>query len=203
MEKRKYINIPYTKRILFFGLVGFILGSTLGVFFLPQFKEQFIYIQKRLYTSLTPVKKNDLSYFLFGIYDCVKQMILIMFITFTIFFEIYGKILFAWKGFVMGVIFSAAVKCYGVMGVLLFGANWFPQGILYAVALIIQLSLCYQIREENSAGQIKWKGNIGTWGVVFLVCFVCVAVGGYLECNVNLDLLKHALENCINQGNQG
>ena len=51
MHKRRYIHLPYIKRILFFWIAGFIFGSTLGVFFLPQYKEQYLYIQKQLYTK--------------------------------------------------------------------------------------------------------------------------------------------------------
>lgn len=200
MQKRKYINIPYTKRILFFGVVGFILGSTLGVFFLPQYKEQFLYIQKQLYTSLSGVEKYNLSYFLFCIHDCIKEMILIILVTFTIFFGIYGKLLFAWKGVVMGILFSAAIKCYGAMGWLFFFVNWFPQGILYILAFIMEFSLCHNIREENAIGQIKLKGHLIKWGLFLLLCLLAIIIGGYLECSVNLDLLKRVLEKCINQG---
>lgn len=199
MQKGKYINISYIKRILFFGIIGFILGSTLGVFFLPQYKEQYMYMQKQLYTSVSGMGKNDLSYFLFCISDCIKQMILIILFTFTMFFGLYGKMLFIWKGIIMGFVFSTAVKCYGATGWFLFCVNWFPHGIFYMLAFIIQLSLCYSIREEYFGSQIKIKGHIAKWSGFFFLCLVCIIIGGYLESGVNLDLLKSVLEKCINQ----
>lgn len=199
MQKGKYINISYIKRILFFGIIGFILGSTLGVFFLPQYKEQYMYMQKQLYTSVSGMCKNDLSYFLFCISDYVKQMILIILFTFTIFFGLYGKMLFIWKGIIVGFVFSTSVKCYGAAGWFLFCVNWFPQGIFYMLSLIIQLSLCYSIREEYLGSQIKIKGHIAKWSGFFFLCLVCIIIGGYLESGVNLDLLKNVLEKCINQ----
>lgn len=199
MQKGKYINIPYIKRIFFFGIVGFILGSTLGVFFLPQYKEQYLYVQKQLYTSISGVSKNDLSYFLFCIYDCLKQMAFIILFTFTMFLGLYGKLFFLWKGIIMGFLFSTAVKCYGVIGWLLFCVNWFPQGIFYLLALVIELSLCYNIREEYYGSQIKIKGHIAKWSGFFFLCLVCILIGGYLESGLNLELLKKVMEKCIIQ----
>lgn len=199
MQKRHYINIPYLKRILFFGIVGFILGSTLGVFFLPQYKEQYMYIQKQLYTSVSGVSKNDISYFLFCIYDYIKHMLLIVLFTFTMFFGVYGKILFIWKGIMLGFVFSTAIKCYGATGWLLFCVNWFPQGIFYLLAFVIQLSVCYSIREEYFGSQLKIKGYIVKWSGFFLLCLICIIIGGYLESGVNLDLLKSILKKCIYQ----
>lgn len=178
MHKRKYINLSYLKRILFFWIAGFILGSTLGVFFLPQYKEQYLYIQKQLYTSISGMKAKDLSYFLFCIFVHIKQMIMIILVTFTIFFGIYGKMLFMWKGIVSGVLFSAAIKCFGGMGWLLFLVNWFPQGIFYALALVIQFTLCYKIREENKAGHLKMKGDFAKWGFILFLSFISIVMGG-------------------------
>ena len=196
MHKRRYIHLPYIKRILFFWIAGFIFGSTLGVFFLPQYKEQYLYIQKQLYTSILGMNPKDLSYFIFCIFDQVKQMIMIILITFTIFLEIYGKILFMWRGIVTGFLFSAAVKCFGGTGWILFLVSWFPQGIFYALAFIIQFAICYKMREENKSGNLKVKGDLAKWGFIFLLCFISILIGGYLECGINLSLLKKILERC-------
>lgn len=190
--KRNVACIGYIKILMIYGGVGFFIGSIVGVILFPQYKAFFLQMQKRLYYSVVGLDKNDISFFIYCVMDKIKLFVIIIVLTFTIYLELYGKILFLWNGMLQGIFFSASIKCYGGEGWGVYAASLFPHDIIYFIAIIMALSFSYNLKVQRYVKGYKMAKVKMIIGI--LASLLLIFLGGYLECTTNLDLLKLVLK---------
>lgn len=175
-------------------IIGGILGGIVAFCFERKYATSYHEMQLWLYESVKGMKQNQLSFFILNFKSHIKELLLILCLSFTFFSAIYKILYCFWKGIVTGFACIAAVKAYNINGLFLSLLYIFPQGIFYGIGIIVVFFISKEIEEKN----LYLYGKKDSWilkllpGLLF--CMFAIGIGAYLEGNINLILLRKVLD---------
>ena len=186
----------------------FLFGFFIGVFLMNFWKSTLFtdagFLDEEM---LYQMKYTQIDKGLFFFYVLKKRLtsfflLTVMATTFLGVAVTYGA--FIWYGFAGGAFMAAVCIRYGLKGILLLGATFLPQYLLYVPAFCLLLNWCYQICctlyfpakvyggwEDTYRSR---KAFLAAKGVQFLVLLAVVITGIILESYVNPIILTNLLK---------
>lgn len=197
MKEQRRDSLCSVKSLSRFWIIGCAVGVVIALLFSGQYAEAYSAMQIWVYDTVKEIKYNQSAYFILNFKSRGKELLVLFFLSFTVFSTMYKVLFCFWKGIVIGFIYAAAVKFYSVSGVFLGVAYTLPQGIFYGLGIIGMLWLSKRLEEKE-----LFSGNkkaLWIWNILpmLLFCIICIGIGAYIEGNINLMLLKRALKRCI------
>lgn len=151
------------------------------------------FIEKFKYARIQPA---ELFYYVLG--ERLPIMLLLLLLTVTNWGIAAGGAFLSWQSFAAGFLMAAAVIAYGVKGILLMGAAFFPQYLLYVPLYMVYIYLAVFFRGKSRiGGGTVNAGKLRDYAIFFSICLLLLSVyvtGIFLESYVNPYLLKKILK---------
>ncbi len=204
-------------RMLIWFFSGIILASFVINLFCTGFYDRLGIYSEYFTNRVKDIQIDNKGLFGYCIWQKIKEIALILLLSFTSFGKLFQNLYCAYKGAIISFLICASVLKYGIGGVLIYLISIFPHYITYVALIVLVLFMGVEINENmksfrknrymgvkifdgirqmilSNSGKNTYKSNGHTkmWLIIPIIVLL-ILITSYLEAYVNTSIMTNIL----------